>query len=46
MLPSVGEALLAAIGICPSAATSSCPETASFVTEGDDGPTADVAEAV
>lgn len=35
---------LAAIGICPSAATSSCPETASFVTEGDDGLSADVAE--
>jgi hypothetical protein len=34
--------LLAAIGICPRAATGSCLETAAFVTEGDDGLSADV----
>jgi hypothetical protein len=35
---------LAAIGICLRAATSGCRETAPFVTEGDDGLSADVPE--
>src|SRR6266496_2327709 len=40
--PFARSKLLTAIGICPRAATTSCPETASFVTEGDDGLSADV----
>jgi hypothetical protein len=36
--------MFAAIGICPRAVMSSCPETASFVTEGDDGLSADAPE--